>query len=67
MTTRLRSSGAGFFDEPKDIGTMYLLFSIFAGCIGTFLSLMMRLELEQPGLQDFPTRASTMCSSLRME
>ena len=32
---------------------MYLLFAIFAGCIGTFLSLMMRLELEQPGLQYF--------------
>ncbi len=32
---------------------MYLLFAIFAGCIGVFLSLMMRLELEQPGLQYF--------------
>ena len=37
----------------KDIGTMYLLFAIVAGLIGGFLSVMMRLELQHPGLQYF--------------
>ncbi len=37
----------------KDIGTMYLLFAIMAGCVGGFLSIMMRLELQEPGLQFF--------------
>ena len=42
----------------KDIGTMYLWFAIFAGIIGTFLSLMMRLELAAPGIQYFAGFAS---------
>ena len=37
----------------KDIGTMYLLFAIMAGLIGGFLSVMMRMELQEPGLQYF--------------
>ena len=37
----------------KDIGTMYLIFAIFSGVIGSFLSVMMRLELQEPGLQYF--------------
>ncbi len=37
----------------KDIGTMYLIFAIVAGVIGSFLSVMMRLELQEPGLQYF--------------
>jgi cytochrome c oxidase subunit 1 len=37
----------------KDIGTMYLLFAIVAGLIGGFLSVMMRMELQEPGLQFF--------------
>ncbi len=37
----------------KDIGTMYLIFAIAAGLVGGFLSIMMRLELAEPGLQYF--------------
>ncbi len=37
----------------KDIGTMYLIFAIVAGCIGGFFSMMMRAELMFPGLQVF--------------
>ena len=35
----------------KDIGTMYLVFAIIAGLIGGAFSLMMRLELQEPGVQ----------------
>src|SRR5437868_1771315 len=37
----------------KDIGTMYLIFAVVAGCIGGFFSMMMRAELMYPGLQIF--------------
>src|ERR1700730_1504058 len=37
----------------KDIGTMYLIFAIVAGCVGGFFSMMMRAELMYPGLQVF--------------
>ena len=37
----------------KDIGTMYLIFAIMAGVIGGFLSVMMRWELAEPGIQIF--------------
>lgn len=37
----------------KDIGTMYLFFAIIAGLVGGFLSIAMRLELQEPGLQYF--------------
>jgi len=37
----------------KDIGTMYLIFAIIAGIIGGFLSVMMRWELAEPGIQIF--------------
>ena len=37
----------------KDIGTMYLVFAIVAGLVGGFLSIMMRLELQEPGMQVF--------------
>ncbi len=37
----------------KDIGTMYLLFAIVGGLVGGFLSVVMRMELQEPGLQYF--------------
>jgi cytochrome c oxidase subunit I len=38
----------------KDIGTMYLVFALVAGTVGGILSIGMRMELQQPGLQIFP-------------
>ena len=35
----------------KDIGTLYLIFSVIAGIIGGLFSLVMRLELHEPGVQ----------------
>ncbi|MCP5385541.1 MAG: cytochrome c oxidase subunit I [Novosphingobium sp.] len=35
----------------KDIGTLYLIFAIFAGLIGGAISGIMRLELAHPGIQ----------------
>src|SRR5229473_747534 len=37
----------------KDIGTMYLVFAIMAGVIGGAMSIIMRIELQDPGLQIF--------------
>ena len=39
----------------KDIGTMYLTFALVAGVIGGLLSIAIRLELQNPGLQFFST------------
>ena len=37
----------------KDIGTMYLIFAMMAGAVGGVLSVAMRMELAQPGIQIF--------------
>jgi cytochrome c oxidase subunit 1 len=42
----------------KDIGTMYLWFAIFSGVIGGILSVVMRMELQDPGIQYFAGLAS---------
>ncbi len=47
----------GFFSRwfmstnHKDIGTLYIIFSIMAGVIGGFFSMVMRMELHDPGVQ----------------
>src|SRR5690606_8347335 len=35
----------------KDIGSLYIIFAIFAGIIGGAISGLMRWELAEPGLQ----------------
>ena len=35
----------------KDIGTLYLIFSVIAGLIGGLFSVLMRMELQEPGMQ----------------
>lgn len=40
-----------FSTNHKDIGTLYIIFSVIAGLIGGLFSAYMRMELQDPGVQ----------------
>jgi len=42
-----------FSTNHKDIGTIYLIFALISGIIGTIFSILIRLELAYPGDQIF--------------
>ena len=45
--------------NAKDIGILYLIFALFSGMLGTGFSMLIRLELAQPGTQLFPVNSQT--------
>lgn len=42
-----------FSTNRKNIGTLYIIFGVFSALVGTMLSILMRIELTNPGTQIF--------------